>query len=126
LAQTDTEVCKGSVERFAPDGRDGGISLASRSKPFLRALATSCRDFLGALRRSLCSSVLATRIGIGLSPFCDALFGLVRQVARPFCRGYRLSRALVGLGRFFDRGKSCNGFIDILARPIFDGLPRFT
>ena len=123
---TSAELMQGAVERFAADGRDSGISLPSRGEPCLRALATSCRDFLGALRRSLCSSVLATRIGIGLSLFCDALFGLVREVARPFCRGYCLSRALVGLGRFFDRGKSRDGFIDILARAVFDGSPRLT
>jgi hypothetical protein len=99
--------------------------LPSRGEPFLRASAASRRDFLGALRRSLRGSVVATGVGIRLAIFCDALFGLVGELARALRLGRGFSRALIRFRRFFDQRQRCNGLVDVLARTILNRLPHF-
>jgi hypothetical protein len=103
FAQANTKFLKRAIESLAPNCRHCGVSLSPKGESILGASAASRSHDLGALRRSLCGPVLATRIRVWLVVFCDALFRLVGSIPRALCLGHSVSRTFVWLICVFDR-----------------------
>jgi hypothetical protein len=124
LAQANTKLLKRAIESFAPNCRYCGVSLSPKGESILGASAASRSHDLGALRRSLCGSVLAASIRVWLVVLCDALLSLVGNIPRALRLGHSVSRTFIRFIRFFDTRQRCYRLVDNFARAIFDGLPR--
>ena len=123
LLKADTKLGEGAAKSIAPDGSDGGISLAPRREALLNVLLTRGCHAFEPLGGFLSGAAMAAKIGVAL--FRSRQFGLVGGVLRTIRFCYGITRPFVRFDRFVERRQGRDGFVDVLTRTILNLLPRF-